>query len=73
MLTVLHTFCRFQEGDIVIIGDGTVTGLVQKMGWLNTHVRLGNDNIVRVPNTQIAGYVKDYVRCCDMLSVPLAR
>ncbi|KAL3901261.1 MAG: hypothetical protein SGARI_006098, partial [Bacillariaceae sp.] len=45
----------FLEGDIVIIGDGTVTGLVQKMGWLNTHIRLGHDDIVRVPNTQIAG------------------
>ncbi|KAG7339062.1 mechanosensitive ion channel [Nitzschia inconspicua] len=45
----------YQEGEVIILGDGTVTGMVLKLGWLNTHIRQGNDCIVRVPNTQIAG------------------
>mmetsp|Transcript_13789 Transcript_13789/g.23947 ORF Transcript_13789/g.23947 Transcript_13789/m.23947 type:complete len:581 (+) Transcript_13789:83-1825(+) len=44
----------YQEGEIIVV-DNVATGLVQKLGWLHTHIRLGDDSIVRVPNTQIAG------------------
>jgi small-conductance mechanosensitive channel len=28
---------------------------VQKLGWLNTHLRRGDELVVRIPNTQISG------------------
>jgi small-conductance mechanosensitive channel len=37
-----------------LLQDGT-TGTVQKLGWLNTHLRQSDELIVRIPNTQISG------------------
>jgi small-conductance mechanosensitive channel len=47
----------YQEGEIITMmnGNDVTTGKVEKLGWLNTHIRLGDDCIVRVPNTKIAG------------------
>jgi small-conductance mechanosensitive channel len=48
----------YQEGEIITMmsgGNDVTTGRVEKLGWLNTHIRLGDDSIVRVPNTKIAG------------------
>jgi small conductance mechanosensitive channel len=44
----------YQEGDRILLADGT-SGTVQKMGWLNTHVRRSDELVVRIPNTQISG------------------
>lgn len=37
-----------------MLQDGT-TGTVQKLGWLNTHLRQSDELVVRIPNTQISG------------------
>jgi small conductance mechanosensitive channel len=42
------------EGDRILLQDGT-TGTVQKLGWLNTHLRQSDELVVRIPNTQISG------------------
>lgn len=42
------------EGERILLSDGT-TGTVQKLGWLNTHLRRGDELVVRIPNTQISG------------------
>lgn len=39
-------------GDSVSIED-TVTGMIVKIGWRSTHVRLLNDNTVIIPNSKI--------------------
>ena len=44
----------YQEGDEILLQDGT-QGIVQKLGWLNTHVRRGDELVVRIPNSQISG------------------
>jgi small-conductance mechanosensitive channel len=44
----------YKTGDQIWLGDGT-QGIVQKAGWLNTLVRLGDEKVVRIPNTMIAG------------------
>jgi small-conductance mechanosensitive channel len=44
----------YQEGDDILLQDGT-QGTVQKLGWLNTHVRRGDELVVRIPNSQISG------------------
>jgi small-conductance mechanosensitive channel len=44
----------YQEGDEILLQDGT-QGVVQKLGWLNTHVRRGDELVVRIPNSQISG------------------
>ena len=42
------------EGERILLADGT-TGTVQKLGWLNTHLRRADELVVRIPNTQISG------------------
>jgi small-conductance mechanosensitive channel len=44
----------YKMGDQIWLGDGT-QGIVQKAGWLNTLVRMGDEKVVRIPNTKIAG------------------
>ena len=44
----------YQEGDIILLSDETV-GVVQKLGWLNTMVRRGDELVVRIPNSELAG------------------
>ena len=44
----------YQEGDEILLADGT-QGIVQRMGWLNTHIRRGDELIVRIPNSQLSG------------------
>ena len=43
----------YTEGEKILLNDGT-TGLVQKLGWLNTHIRRSDELVVRIPNTQIS-------------------
>jgi small-conductance mechanosensitive channel len=44
----------YVEGDGILLGDGTM-GTVNKLGWLNTHIRRADELVVRIPNTQISG------------------
>jgi small-conductance mechanosensitive channel len=44
----------YKRGDQIWLADGT-QGIVQKAGWLNTLVRMGDEKVVRIPNTKIAG------------------
>jgi small-conductance mechanosensitive channel len=44
----------YTRGDQIWLADDT-QGIVQKAGWLNTLVRMGDDKVVRIPNTKISG------------------
>jgi small-conductance mechanosensitive channel len=44
----------YVEGDGILLADGTM-GTVNKLGWLNTHIRRADELVVRIPNTQISG------------------
>jgi small-conductance mechanosensitive channel len=44
----------YSEGETILLKDGT-NGIVQKLGWLNTHIRRSDEVVVRIPNTQISG------------------
>jgi small-conductance mechanosensitive channel len=45
---------KFRKGDQIRLGDST-QGTVEKMGWLYTELRLGDDVIVKLPNSQLSG------------------
>jgi small-conductance mechanosensitive channel len=44
----------YTRGDQIWLADDT-QGIVQKAGWLNTLVRMGDEKVVRIPNTKISG------------------
>ena len=46
------------EGEKILLADGT-RGNVVSIGWLHTHIRRSDELVVRIPNTKIAGKVKD--------------
>jgi len=48
----LTTSDRFMEGDMVVLGDGT-SGIVQKVGWMQTTIRHYDELIAVIPNSEI--------------------
>lgn len=49
----IQTNNMYKVGDLIWL-DGTI-GTVQKAGWLNTLVRLGDEKVVRIPNSKVTG------------------
>jgi len=54
LTTSIAVFMVHPEGEKILLQDGTA-GTVQKLGWLNTHLRQSDELVVRIPNTQISG------------------
>ena len=48
----LTTSDRFAEGDMVELGDGT-SGIVQKIGWMQTTIKHYDELIAVIPNSEI--------------------
>lgn len=53
---------RFYEGDEVHFGDGT-KGFIVKMGFLRTKVRLYDESVIDIPNSQVRD--EELFLCCD--------